>query len=199
MKKAPSSPSLGFVVVDGSGVVTSASGWIETASNRPLEGVSVADLVVEEHRASLETVLDGGTQMTLGFLPDERGVPSDVAAACYVVGEYRLLLLARTVSTDVVEKLALLNETLVEVQRQLAARNIELERANEEIRASQLYIRKLEGILPICSGCGDVRKDDDTGWLPLQEYLASRGDIRLSHGFCPGCGERWMAEVEEAL
>jgi hypothetical protein len=60
----------------------------------------------------------------------------------------------------------------------------------EQLRQSQLTLRKLEGILPVCASCGLVRTDDDSEWLPLADYLVRRGAVSMSHGLCPDCYER---------
>lgn len=74
-----------------------------------------------------------------------------------------------------------------EVRAQLATHNVALQTALDEVQASQLYIRKLEGILPICMGCKAVRSDDDERWEPLDRYLAKSEAVSLSHGYCPTC------------
>lgn len=60
----------------------------------------------------------------------------------------------------------------------------------EEVRHSQLYIRKLEGILPTCMYCKRVRSDDDSRWVELSEYLRDK-DVKESHGLCPSCEHKW--------
>jgi hypothetical protein len=61
----------------------------------------------------------------------------------------------------------------------------------EKLRQSQLTIRKLEGILPVCASCRHVRTDDDSEWLPLADYLVRRGAVQsMSHGLCPECYEQ---------
>jgi hypothetical protein len=60
----------------------------------------------------------------------------------------------------------------------------------EQLQQSHLVIRKLEGILPVCSSCGRVRADDDSEWLPLADYLVRRQALAMSHGYCPDCYSR---------
>lgn len=70
---------------------------------------------------------------------------------------------------------------------QLRAMNQELQETVEKLSSSSLYIRKLEGILPICMSCKAVRSDDDSEWVNLDRYLARSGAVSLSHGVCPDC------------
>ena len=83
-----------------------------------------------------------------------------------------------------------------EVRAQLASHNVALQAAIDEVRTSQLYIRKLEGILPICMGCKAVRSDDDQRWEPLDLYLARSASVSLSHGYCPPCAAAALAAID---
>lgn len=74
-----------------------------------------------------------------------------------------------------------------ETEKALATHNDELNSALEELGRSQLKIRKLEGILPICMSCKAVRSDDDRNWVPLDRYLAGAKAVSLSHTYCPEC------------
>ena len=83
-----------------------------------------------------------------------------------------------------------------EVRAQLATHNLALQTAITEVQASQLYIRKLEGILPICMGCKAVRSDDDQRWEPLDRYLVRSEAVSLSHGYCPTCAAAALAAID---
>lgn len=83
-----------------------------------------------------------------------------------------------------------------EVRARLTFQNATLRDALDEVQRSRLYIRKLEGILPICMGCKAVRTDDDTQWEPLDRYLARTDAISLSHGYCPTCATAAMAALD---
>lgn len=56
------------------------------------------------------------------------------------------------------------------------------------MRALERDLRALEGILPICSFCKQMREPDGT-WVRLEQYFASRADAKFSHGVCPKCAE----------
>jgi integral membrane sensor domain MASE1 len=84
-----------------------------------------------------------------------------------------------------------------EIERRLASHNNELKAALEELGRSQLYLRKLEGILPICMGCKSVRSDNDKEWLALDEYLVSADAVSLSHTYCPTCTQKVLEDLSE--
>ncbi|MFN2454047.1 MAG: response regulator transcription factor [Pyrinomonadaceae bacterium] len=71
--------------------------------------------------------------------------------------------------------------TVVELQRTLAERVAELE-------DSILQVKQLQGILPICSYCKNVR-DDQNYWQRVESYVADHTDAKFSHSICPECYE----------
>ncbi|NOY53308.1 MAG: DUF3365 domain-containing protein [Deltaproteobacteria bacterium] len=62
----------------------------------------------------------------------------------------------------------------------------------EELQDTMDRIKKLEGLLPICSGCKKIRlaeseEMDRKSWVPIEEYIGQRTDAEFSHGLCPDC------------
>ncbi len=74
-------------------------------------------------------------------------------------------------------------------------------RVAERILGLQTQVRRLEGLLPICMYCKNIR-DGDEAWVPIEVYIGRRSDASFSHGVCPSCltavGEpqldRWRRE-----
>ncbi len=54
-------------------------------------------------------------------------------------------------------------------------------------------VKRLTGLLPICSYCKRIRTDTDY-WEQVDSYVAEHSDARFSHGICPQCLERALAE-----
>lgn len=54
-------------------------------------------------------------------------------------------------------------------------------------------INTLSGLLPICAWCKKIR-DDHGYWKQIESYLQTRTQARFSHGVCPECMARLMAE-----
>ncbi|HSR98325.1 MAG TPA: two-component regulator propeller domain-containing protein [Kofleriaceae bacterium] len=74
--------------------------------------------------------------------------------------------------------------------RQLRARARELdERVQEAIRE----LKVLSGLLPICAWCKKVR-DDGGYWSKIEAYLSERTDAQFTHGICPDCNDKMLAE-----
>lgn len=80
---------------------------------------------------------------------------------------------------------------MVELQRELSNRVLEVERALAEIT-------ELRGILPICAYCKNVR-DDSNYWQTVEQYIGSHADIKFSHGVCPKCMEAVVKPELERL
>jgi len=84
---------------------------------------------------------------------------------------------------------------VLELQSKLARRVKELEEALANVK-------RLQGLLPICSYCKRVRNDGNY-WQQVDMYLAENTEAKLSHGFCPDCFESHvrpqMADLDALL
>jgi DNA-binding response OmpR family regulator len=82
--------------------------------------------------------------------------------------------------------------TVVELQQRLAERVIELEEALAQVK-------RLQGIVPICSYCKHVRNDQNY-WQQVESYVSAHSEARFSHSVCPACYEAvvvpQLAELE---
>ena len=68
---------------------------------------------------------------------------------------------------------------MAELQRSVAERVLELERALSRVK-------QLQGLLPICSYCKKVR-DDQNYWQQVDSYISKHSEVEFSHSICPGC------------
>lgn len=73
---------------------------------------------------------------------------------------------------------------------------IEKQKAEEEVRA-------LQGIIPICMHCKEIR-DDRGSWNQIEAYIEAHSDAQFSHGICDKCleehwGETLAEKVREEL
>jgi PAS domain-containing protein len=57
-------------------------------------------------------------------------------------------------------------------------------------------VRTLEGIIPICSYCKKIRNDQHY-WLQVEQYITERTQATFTHGICPDCRDRVLAELPE--
>lgn len=70
-------------------------------------------------------------------------------------------------------------ERILELQRNLVDRIVELEEMLSRVK-------QLQGLLPICSYCKKIR-DDQNYWQQVESYIARHSEAQFSHSICPDC------------
>jgi hypothetical protein len=73
-----------------------------------------------------------------------------------------------------------------EAQDELDAIMTGLNLLAEELAHSRHEQRLLQGMLPICSLCKNVR-DDKGYWMRIEKYIQERTDAVFTHGLCNDC------------
>ncbi|WP_221029255.1 PAS domain-containing protein [Actomonas aquatica] len=68
----------------------------------------------------------------------------------------------------------------------------------EELRDALNQVKTLSGFLPICASCKKIR-DDGGYWTQLEAYISEHSEAEFSHGICPDCADRFMAEFRETI
>lgn len=59
-----------------------------------------------------------------------------------------------------------------------------------ELREAAKRIRTLQGLLPVCAWCKQIRDDKRPDrWLPLEQYVSEHTDAEVTHGICPTCAK----------
>lgn len=75
-----------------------------------------------------------------------------------------------------------------ELEQRVAERTAELHVKNMELESVLARVRQLEGIIPICMYCKQIR-DDQNSWQQLEKYITEHSEVMFSHGICPHCAE----------
>ena len=70
----------------------------------------------------------------------------------------------------------------------------ERERLVRELQTALAEVKTLQAILPLCSYCRKVRDDEDY-WHSVESYVAKHTGTKFSHGICPECYPKAMAEL----
>ena len=55
-------------------------------------------------------------------------------------------------------------------------------------------VRELRGLLPICATCKKIR-DDEGYWNQLESYVQAHSAAKFTHGICPECALKLLAEI----
>lgn len=75
-------------------------------------------------------------------------------------------------------------------------------RAETELRESLAEavteVRTLRGILPICSGCHDIR-DERGEWHEVERYVHEHTHVNFSHGLCPKCVRKLYPDIADEV
>ena len=72
-----------------------------------------------------------------------------------------------------------------EIERRIAAER-ERDQLIAELQKALSEVKTLQGILPICSICKQIR-DDKGYWNQLEAYIEEHSDVDFSHSLCPQC------------
>jgi glucose-6-phosphate-specific signal transduction histidine kinase len=67
-------------------------------------------------------------------------------------------------------------------------------KATAVLRQSLAEIKVLEGILPICAQCKQIR-DDGGQWQAVEVYVRDRTEAQFSHTYCPECAKRALEDA----
>ncbi len=72
-----------------------------------------------------------------------------------------------------------------------------LESRIRDLETAQAHVQQLQGFLPICSYCKNVR-DDTAYWHKIEHYIAERADqLFFSHSICPDCYKEHVVPMEK--
>ena len=170
-----------------------------------IRGRPVADFLTEADSGRLERCAgDGGEhRLQLNFV-DLKDSPQTLHCVLGPVGDGFVVFGERALEREdsLQRELLELNNTLAVLSRENSRRKRELERANakledalNELNRSYWHLQKISEVLPICVECGQVKTgDDDGGWESVVDYL-KKHSLFLSHGYCPECAGKLMAEL----
>ena len=56
-------------------------------------------------------------------------------------------------------------------------------------------VKRLSGLLPICSYCKRIRSDQNY-WEQVESYITEHTDAQFSHGICPACFDKVVDEFD---
>jgi PleD family two-component response regulator len=84
---------------------------------------------------------------------------------------------------------------LRESQRQLLLSNATLVSLNQKLEDALSKVKQLSGLVPICGYCKRIRTDQNY-WEQVDRYVMEHSEVRFSHGICPPCHKKFLAELE---
>lgn len=75
---------------------------------------------------------------------------------------------------------------------------IERQKLITELEKKHKEIKILQGLLPMCAWCRDIR-DDKGYWQKLEAYIEEHTDSAFTHGICPKCMKKVNPELYEKI
>ena len=75
---------------------------------------------------------------------------------------------------------------------------LEQEKYIKDIECALERIKKLEGLLPICSSCKMIR-DEKGYWNHIEKYICDHSEAKFTHGICPECAKELYPDVMDDL
>jgi hypothetical protein len=64
-----------------------------------------------------------------------------------------------------------------------------LEKTTQRLQGALDDIKTLEGLLPMCANCKNIR-DDDGYWQQVEVYIRQHSRAEFSHSICPKCAHQ---------
>jgi len=98
-------------------------------------------------------------------------------------------------SEDEVGELAHVLNGMMASRKQAAA---DQARLIEELRRTLGEVKTLRGLLPICSSCKKIRRDQGS-WQQIESYIREHSDAEFSHSLCPECAKTLYPEIWSSL
>jgi CheY-like chemotaxis protein len=75
---------------------------------------------------------------------------------------------------------------------------LRLEKQRQELEFALMEVRKLQGMLPICSYCKKIRTDHHY-WEEIEVYISEHSEASFSHGVCPECYKKHILPQFEEM
>jgi hypothetical protein len=69
-----------------------------------------------------------------------------------------------------------------------------VDRMRVQAEESEIQVRRLEGLLPICAYCKRIR-DESNSWHNIESYIEERSSMEFSHGICPECAQKHYGDL----
>jgi len=65
----------------------------------------------------------------------------------------------------------------------------------EKLKQALADAKVLRGLIPICACCKKI-KDDKGYWNSVEVYIRNHSEAEFTHGYCPECTVRMLAEIK---
>jgi sigma-B regulation protein RsbU (phosphoserine phosphatase) len=84
----------------------------------------------------------------------------------------------------------------VRLERKIREQDREKDELIARLQEALENVRKLSGLLPICSSCKKIR-DDKGYWKQIEQYISEHSDALFTHGICPDCVKKLYPQYRD--
>jgi HAMP domain-containing protein len=95
-------------------------------------------------------------------------------------------------------ELGSLGQTFDHMALQLNEREQERTKLINDLQQALNTIKKLQGILPICSSCKRIRTEEGN-WTQLEAFIREHSEAEFSHSMCSDCGSKLYPNIFNKL
>lgn len=88
-------------------------------------------------------------------------------------------------------------KTLEALARQVVMQ-LELQRTSAQLAEALDQIRLMEGLIPICAYCKNIRNDAGF-WSTVEKFIQRHANVEFSHGVCDRCMRQHFPDVAQVL
>ena len=79
-----------------------------------------------------------------------------------------------------------------------------LKKKINELEKALVHITKLEGVLPICASCKQIRRKGSdpkkqASWVQIESYISEKTEAMFSHSICPKCMKKLYPNLIDGL
>jgi len=149
-----------------------------------------------EVTSDLEPVLDQMKKHHFSVLPVFRKTTFIGVITLEDITDYYLFKYRKELEHEVEQRTA----ELKKINKMLQQEIIEHKQTWEKLCKARDELAKrvdiLEGILPICSFCKNIR-DEKGEWNRIEKYIISRSRAQFSHSICPDCMKKHYSEFDD--
>jgi hypothetical protein len=89
----------------------------------------------------------------------------------------------------------------IQLAQEIAERNKAEQEKSEliiELKNALKRVKKLSGLIPICSSCKKIR-DDKGYWNEVERYIGEHSEALFSHSICPDCMRKLYPEIADEI
>ena len=140
--------------------------------------------------ADIKAVIQAVNEGKIFFYLTKPWDSTEIEAIIAKAVEHNLLLRA---NRRLVGELRQIN---AELEKRVTDRTMQLQQRALELESALSQVKQLEGIIPICMYCKNIR-DDKELWHQLERYITDHSEAQFSHGICPVCFEKHYGKMIE--